>query len=88
MQNQGSVWLNIRRDRPDYIYLQGWGAMNPTAVARGHPAPGFPIENNDRRSGWAGATRTAPGPAVRTSAGYKPLSFNGPRAGLPFIDER
>ena len=32
MQNQSSLWLNVRRDRPDWIYLQGWGAMNPTAV--------------------------------------------------------
>ena len=32
MQNQGSIWLNVRRDRPDWIYNQGWGAMNPTAV--------------------------------------------------------
>ena len=32
MQNQSSQWLNIRRDRPDWIYLQGFGAMNPTAV--------------------------------------------------------
>ena len=32
MQNQGSLWLNIRRDRPDWIYMQGFGAMNPTAV--------------------------------------------------------
>ena len=32
MQNQSSLWLNIRRDRPDWIYMQGFGAMNPTAV--------------------------------------------------------
>src|SRR4051812_8539341 len=32
MQNQSSLWLNIRRDRPDWLYIQGWGAMNPTAV--------------------------------------------------------
>ena len=32
MQNQSSQWLNIRRDRPDWIYIQGFGAMNPTAV--------------------------------------------------------
>ncbi|MGL4975939.1 MAG: ABC transporter substrate-binding protein, partial [Bosea sp. (in: a-proteobacteria)] len=24
MQNQGATWLNIRRDRPDYLYNQGW----------------------------------------------------------------
>ena len=32
MQDQDSVWLDVRRDRPDWLYLQGWGAMNPTAV--------------------------------------------------------
>ena len=32
MQNQGALWLNIRRDKPDWLYNQGWGAMNPTAV--------------------------------------------------------
>jgi len=32
MQNQTSLWLDVRRDRPDWIYMQGWGAMNPTAL--------------------------------------------------------
>jgi branched-chain amino acid transport system substrate-binding protein len=32
MQNQSSQWLNVRRDRPDYMIMWGWGAMNPTAV--------------------------------------------------------
>jgi branched-chain amino acid transport system substrate-binding protein len=32
MQNQSSQWLGIRRDRPDYVVLFGWGAMNPTAI--------------------------------------------------------
>ena len=32
MQNQSSQWLNVRRDRPDYMVMWGWGAMNPTAV--------------------------------------------------------
>ena len=33
-----SIGMNTRalaaypRDKPDWIYLQGWGAMNPTAV--------------------------------------------------------
>src|SRR5579871_5996135 len=33
MQNQSSLWLNVRRDRPNWIYLQGFGSMNPTAVS-------------------------------------------------------
>src|SRR4029078_11854726 len=32
MQNQSSQWLNIRRDRPEWIYIQGFDTMNPTAV--------------------------------------------------------
>ncbi len=32
MQNQSALWLNVRRDRPDWMIMWGWGAMNPTAV--------------------------------------------------------
>ena len=32
MQNQSAQWLNVRRDRPDYVIMYGWGAMNPTAI--------------------------------------------------------
>jgi branched-chain amino acid transport system substrate-binding protein len=42
MQNQGSTWLAIRRDRVDWIYNQGWGTMNPTAVKEAIKN-GFPI---------------------------------------------
>ena len=32
LQNQSSQWLNVRRDKPDYIVMYGWGAMNGTAI--------------------------------------------------------
>ncbi len=32
MQNQASQWLGVRRDRPDYMIMYGWGALNPTAI--------------------------------------------------------
>ena len=32
MTDQKSIWLDIRRARPDYIVMWGWGAMNPTAI--------------------------------------------------------
>jgi branched-chain amino acid transport system substrate-binding protein len=32
MQNQSSQWLNVRRDKPDYMVMYGWGALQPTAV--------------------------------------------------------
>ncbi|MCG8447153.1 MAG: ABC transporter substrate-binding protein, partial [Hyphomicrobiales bacterium] len=28
MQNQSAQWLNVRRDRPDWMIMWGWGAMN------------------------------------------------------------
>ena len=32
---QKSVWLQVRQQRPDFVFLWGWGAMNSTATARG-----------------------------------------------------
>ncbi|MEM8592574.1 MAG: ABC transporter substrate-binding protein, partial [Pseudomonadota bacterium] len=32
MQNQSSQWLQIRRERPDYVVMWGWGAMNAGAI--------------------------------------------------------
>jgi branched-chain amino acid transport system substrate-binding protein len=32
MQNQSSQWLQIRRERPDYVMMWGWGAMNAGAL--------------------------------------------------------
>ncbi len=84
MQNQSSVWLNIRRDRPDWIYLQGWGAMNPTAV-REAVRTNFPV---DRLVGvwWAGGDEDARGGGAQ-AAGYKSLNFHGVGADYPFMDD-
>ena len=32
MANQGSHWLNVRKERPDWMIMWGWGAMNSTAI--------------------------------------------------------
>lgn len=84
MQNQGSVWLSIRRDRPDWIYLQGWGAMNPTAV-REAIRTGFPI---DRMIGvwWAGGDEDARAGGAQ-ARGYKALNFHGTGADFPVIQD-
>jgi branched-chain amino acid transport system substrate-binding protein len=84
MQNQGSVWLNVRRDRPDWIYLQGWGAMNPTAV-REAVRTNFPI---DRLVGvwWAGGDEDARAGGAQ-AAGYKSLNFHGAGADFGVIED-
>lgn len=50
---QKATWLQIRRDRPDYVINWGWGVMNSTLL-REAQATGFP---RDKIYGvwWAGA---------------------------------
>jgi len=50
---QKATWLQIRRDRPDYVLNWGWGVMNSTALKEAQ-ATGYP---RDKMYGvwWAGA---------------------------------
>jgi branched-chain amino acid transport system substrate-binding protein len=66
---QKAAWLQIRQNRPDYVFLWGWGVMNSTAV-REAVATGFP---RDRMYGvwWAAAE-----PDV-TPVGADAKGFNG-----------
>jgi branched-chain amino acid transport system substrate-binding protein len=73
MQNQGAIWLNVRRDRPDWIYLQGWGAMNPTAVKEA-VRNGFPI-GKVVGVWWAGGDDDARAGGEQAK-GYKSLDFH------------
>ncbi len=84
MQNQTSIWLNIRRDKPDYIYNQGWGAMNPTMI-REAIKNSFPM---DRLVGnfWAGGDDD--GRAGGADAkGYKTISFHAAGANYPVMQD-
>lgn len=84
MQNQSSVWLNIRRDRTDWLYNQGWGAMNPTAVKEAVKA-GFPV---GKLVGvwWAGGDDDARAGGDQAK-GYKAISFNLSGTDFPVIKE-
>ena len=50
---QKATWLQIRQQRPDYVFLWGWGVMNSTSLKEAQ-ATGFP---RDKMYGvwWAGA---------------------------------
>ena len=43
-QEQKSQWLQIRRERPDYVTMWGWGVMNPTAIQEAANIR-YPMEN-------------------------------------------
>lgn len=84
MQNQSATWLNIRRNRPDYIYNQGWGAMNPTAVKEAI-RNNFPI---DKLVGvwWAGGDDDARAGGAEAK-GYKALNFHQAGTNFPVIQD-
>jgi len=44
MQNQSAQWLQIRRARPDYVVMWGWGAMNAGAITEAVKTK-YPMEN-------------------------------------------
>lgn len=41
---QQSQWLTIRRAKPDYVVLRGWGVMNPVALKTAAKT-GFPVDH-------------------------------------------
>ena len=83
-QNQSSQWLNIRRDRPDWIYIQGFGAMNPVTVKEG-AKNNFPMDHLIG-NWWAGGDDDAR-PAGDGAKGYLALDFNQVGTNFPVIQD-
>jgi branched-chain amino acid transport system substrate-binding protein len=84
MQNQSSQWLNVRRDRPSWIYLQGFGAMNPTAVKEAAKI-NYPMDHLVG-NWWAGGDDDAR-PAGDGAKGYLSLDFNQVGTNFPVIQD-
>jgi branched-chain amino acid transport system substrate-binding protein len=69
---QKSAWLQIRQNRPDYVFLWGWGVMNSTAI-REAVATGFP---RDRMFGvWWAAAEPDVTPVGADAKGYSGLAL-------------
>jgi len=79
-QEQKSQWLQIRRDKPDYVLMWGWGVMNQVAIQEAVNIK-FPM---DHFIGvwWSGSENDV-GPAGAGANGYKALSFHGVGADYP-----
>jgi branched-chain amino acid transport system substrate-binding protein len=84
MQNQSGLWLNVRRDKPDWMIMWGWGAMNPTAVKEAAKIS-YPI---DHFIGiwWSGNEDDAR-PAGADGKGYLSLNLNSVGANYPAIQD-
>ena len=83
-QEQKSQWLQIRRERPDYILFWGWGVMNQVAVQEASNIR-FPMENF-MGIWWSGAEQDVL-PAGDGANGYKSLQFQGVGSDYPLFDD-
>ncbi|MGY6632898.1 MAG: ABC transporter substrate-binding protein [Alkalilacustris sp.] len=83
-QEQGSQWLQIRRERPDYVIMWGWGVMNATAIREASNIR-FPMENFIG-VWWSGSEQDVR-PVGAGAHGYKSLAMHGTGRDYPIYDD-
>lgn len=83
-QEQKSQWLQIRRTRPDYVLMWGWGVMNQVAIQEAANI-GYPM---DQFIGiwWSGSENDVR-PAGAKANGYKALTFHAVGSDFPVFDD-
>jgi branched-chain amino acid transport system substrate-binding protein len=83
-QEQKSQWLQIRRDRPDYTLMWGWGVMNQVAIQEAVNIR-YPMENFIG-IWWSGSENDVL-PAGEGANGYKALTFHNVGSDYPVFDD-
>jgi branched-chain amino acid transport system substrate-binding protein len=82
---QKATWLQIRQNRPDYVFLWGWGVMNSTSIKEAI-ATGYPRENM-YGVWWSGAEPDVV-PAGPGAKGYNALALqHGADVNAPVVKE-
>ncbi|NKB77361.1 MAG: ABC transporter substrate-binding protein [Gammaproteobacteria bacterium] len=83
-QEQKSQWLQIRRERPDYVLMWGWGVMNQVAIQEAANIR-YPM---DQFIGiWWSASENDVIPAGDGANGYKAVTFHGVGADFGVYDD-
>ncbi|MBF2759404.1 MAG: ABC transporter substrate-binding protein [Ectothiorhodospiraceae bacterium AqS1] len=83
-QEQKSQWLQIRRERPDYVLMWGWGIMNQVAIQEAVNIR-YPMENFIG-IWWSGSENDVL-PAGDGANGYKSLTFHNIGDDYPLYDD-
>lgn len=83
-QEQKSQWLQIRREKPDYVVMWGWGVMNQVAIQEAVNIR-YPM---DHFIGiwWSGSENDVR-PAGAGADGYKALTFHNLGSDYPVYDD-
>lgn len=83
-QEQKSQWLQIRRERPDYVLMWGWGVMNQVAIQE---AANIRYPMDQFIGVWWSASENDVLPAGDAANGYKAIAFHGVGDGFPVYDD-
>lgn len=67
-QEQKATWLQIRRKKPDWIFMSGWGVMNQVAIKEAATIK-FPMDHFI--GNWWSGSHADVIPAGKASIGYK-----------------
>jgi len=78
-QEQKATWLQIRRLKPDWIFMSGWGVMNQVAVKEA-AAIKYPMDHFV--GNWWSASDADVIPAGKGAIGYKGATFNAAGTGF------
>ncbi len=84
MQSQSSHWLNVRKERPDWMIMWGWGAMNSTAIKEAVKIK-FPLDHFIG-NWWSGADADL-GPVGEVGKGYLAANFSGIGTDFPAMQD-
>ncbi len=79
-QEQKSQWLQIRREKPDYVIMYGWGVMNQVAVQE---AANIRFNMENFIGIWWSGSENDVLPAGDKANGYKALTFHGVGSDFP-----
>jgi len=83
-QEQKSQWLQIRREKPDYVIMYGWGVMNQVAIQEATNIR-FPMENFIG-IWWSGSENDVV-PVGEGANGYKAVAFHNVGDDYPLYDD-
>lgn len=81
---QQSQWLTIRRAKPDYVVLRGWGVMNPVALKTAQKV-GFPAAKIVGNV-WSNSEEDVI-PAGDAAIGYTAITTQASGADYPIVKE-
>ena len=81
---QQSQWLNIKRVKPDWVILRGWGVMNPVALKTAQKT-GFPVDHVIGNI-WSNAEEDA-APAGPAGKGFIAITTHPSGTSFPVLQD-